>query len=283
MPLFTIWHIKSDSGFKSIMVYSYAWRSIFSPGKAVDFFPEKNPLPFEVKKAEFSRTNAWWLSELSRLIYVKGVNEIDNEQQTTARNYFLNKMGLEERWFYNGKYVQCAIVGTSAHHENSFSVLVFRGTQGRFSNWFFNLSASLSPWPSGGEVHRGFKLILMDAWETIQHQLDLISEPLYYTGHSLGGALAVLAASLKKPEAVYTFGSPRMGNVDFIESTNDIGIYRVVTRRDIVAGVPPFPGIQHVGKPCYLTNAATFDSQRSWFEAPGFLADHSPLNYTVQL
>ncbi|SLM31090.1 putative lipase [Desulfamplus magnetovallimortis] len=266
-----------------MMAYSYAWRSVFSPGKAVDFFPEKNPQPFETGKRGFSRTNAWWLSELSRLIYVKGFNEIDIEQQTKARNYYLNKMGLEEKWFFNGKYVQCAIIKTSSYHEDQFSVLVFRGTQGRFSNWYFNLHATLSPWPSGGEVHRGFKLILMDAWEAIQHQLDFISEPVYYTGHSLGGALAVLAASLKKPEAVYTFGSPRMGNRDFIESTKDIGIYRVVTPRDIVAGVPPFPAIQHVGQPCYLANPSASDSQRSWFQAPGFLADHSPLNYTVQL
>jgi predicted lipase len=165
----------------------------------------------------------------------------------------------------------------------SFSVLVFRGTQGRVSNWVFNFATALSPWPSGGYVHRGFKMLLMEAWDAIEHQLKHLSTPVYYTGHSLGGALAVLAASLRKPAAVYTFGSPRMGNSEFVNSTRGIDIYRVVNPRDIVACVPPIPSILHVGELHCLTNANTANSQRCWFEAPGFLADHSPANYSVQL
>ncbi len=266
------------------MSYTYAWGPIFNPGKAVSFFRAGiSPRPFEPENPEFSRANAWWLSELSRLIYLKGDNELGMEYQTQARNRFLNKIGLEERWFYNGRHVQCAIIGALQEQEKKFSALVFRGTQGTLSNWFFNLSTALAPWPSGGNVHRGFKLILMEAWEEIQQQLNFISEPIYYTGHSLGGALAVLAASLKKPEAVYTFGSPRMADFGFVNSTKHINIYRVVTPKDIVSSVPPFPGVMHVGKSHYLTNSKASDYRRSWFEAPKFLADHSPLNYTFQL
>jgi len=265
------------------MNYSYAWESILNPGKAVDFFQAKSPQQFVVQGSVFSRANAWWLSELSRLIYVKGDNENSNKCQTTARNHFLHKFGLEESWFYNGKHVQCAIISALPEREERFSVLVFRGTQGRLSNWLFNLSATLSPWPSGGLVHKGFKLLLLKVWEDIQQQLESISNPIFYTGHSLGGALAILAASLKKPEAVYTFGSPRMANADFVVATQHIHIFRVVNPRDIVAGVPPIPGMLHVGNPQYLTPSKTSESQRCWFEAPGFLADHSPSNYTVQL
>jgi len=265
------------------MAYSYAWRSVFNPGRAVDFFPENNQQQFETEKADFSRTNAWWLSELSRLIYLKSGDQNNIQDQTATRNLFLHKIGLEERWFYNGRHVQCAIIGTLAGAEKKFSVLVFRGTQGGISSWYFNLNMRLSPWPSGGKVHKGFKLLLIEAWEEIQQNLDLISEPVYYTGHSLGGALAVLAASLKRPEAVYTFGSPRIGNFDFVNSTEEINIYRVFTTNDIVVGVPPFPGIRHVGIPYTLSGSKEPDVQRSLFEAPGFLADHSPLNYTFQL
>lgn len=265
------------------MAYTYAWKSILNPGKAVDFFSKSNRQSFETNNTEFSQDNAWLLSELSRLIYLKSPSETGMEDQTTTRNSFLSKIGLEERWFYNGKHLQCAIMGAVEKQKRNFSILVFRGTQGRFSNWCFNLNTLLSQWPSGGKVHRGFKLILTQAWEEIQQQLDSISEPVYYTGHSLGGALAVLAASLKKPEAVYTFGSPRIGNLDFVNSTNDIRIYRVFTSNDIVAGVPPFPGIMHVGEPHTLTGSKEPYLERSLFEAPGFLADHSPLNYTFQL
>ncbi|MBF0230643.1 MAG: lipase family protein [Desulfamplus sp.] len=264
------------------MPYSYLWEDIFNPGKAVNFFSSNNPKPFTTKKLAFSRTNAWWLSELSRLIYVRDANEVDTEYVTVSRNSFLNKMGLEEKWFYNGRYVKCAIIGTLAANKNRFSVLVFRGTEGRISNWFFNFNTLLSPWLSGGKVHRGFKLLLMEAWEEIRQQLEFIKGPIYYTGHSLGGALAVLAASLKQPEAVYTFGSPMVGNSEFANSVEHIKIYRVVNPNDIVAGLSPFPGMMHVGEP-HLTNSKPFDHERAWLEPPDFLTDHSPLNYTFQL
>lgn len=264
------------------MVYSYAWKEIFSPGSAMDFFQTSELRPFDIHSSEFCRTNAWWLSELSRLMYVKGDDEGDGKHQTACRNHFLRKIGLTERWFYNGRHIQCAIIGTLPNHEKCYSVLVFRGTQGRLSNWFFNLSTTLSPWPAGGQVHNGFKQLLLEAWGEIEHQLRSLSGPVYYTGHSLGGALAVLAASLIAPEAVYTFGSPRMGNAHFVKSMKHIKIHRMVNPRDIVTSVPPIPGMMHVGDPQYLTIAKSLLSQRFWFEAPRFLADHSPSNYSVQ-
>jgi hypothetical protein len=40
------------------MAYSYAWETLFNPGKAVDFFPVGSRQPFEVHKDKFSRANA---------------------------------------------------------------------------------------------------------------------------------------------------------------------------------------------------------------------------------
>lgn len=265
------------------MNYSYTWEAIFNPGKADDFFQSNKARLFEVSAADYNRDKGWLLSELSRLIYLKGNSEEDPGSQTTRRNTYLSRVGLMERWFYNGKYIQCAIVSTRPEYGQNFSVLVFRGTQGGLASWLFNLSTILSPWPSGGQVHKGFKLMLLEAWKDIEQQLRNISGPLYYTGHSLGGALAVLSASLKKPDAVYTFGAPRIGNLDFVKSTQHIKIYRIVNSRDIVTAVPPIPGMFHAGEPHCLTGPKDDATQRSWFEAPGFLADHSPANYTVLL
>ncbi|MGB3209139.1 MAG: lipase family protein [Desulforhopalus sp.] len=266
------------------MVYSYSWEAVLRPGRAVDFFTNNALRPFDVQSPGFSRSNGWWLSELSRLMYVTGGDELESGKQTSTRNHFLCKVGLKESWFYNGKHLQCAIIQTKAGHRGKrFSTLVFRGTQGGLSSWLFNLSTVLSPWPSGGRVHKGFKHLLMDAWQEIQPQLDHVPTPLYYTGHSLGGALAVLAASLKEPSAVYTFGSPRVGNLEFINATQHINIYRVVNPRDIVTNIHPLPGLLHVGEPHTPASPMSPDSERSWFEAPDFLADHSPANYTFQL
>ena len=72
----------------------------------------------------------------------------------------------------------------------TFAVLVFRGTSGRLSNWLVNLDMALCPWPSGGNVHRGFKTVLVELWDTIATALNTVKKPLFFTGHSLGGTLA---------------------------------------------------------------------------------------------
>jgi predicted lipase len=78
---------------------------------------------------------------------------------------------------------------------------------------------------------------------------------LIFTGHSLGGALATVAAykyitkkilnyeKLKNIEiSLLTFGSPRVGNINFAEYMNQSGLkynVRVIFRNDLVSSLPP--------------------------------------------
>lgn len=78
-------------------------------------------------------------------------------------------------------------------------------------------------------------------------------EALYITGHSLGGAMAVIAAALihvypeleylrRKLRGVYTFGQPMVGDDDFAHSFGtQFGnkLFRHVYRNDIVPALPP--------------------------------------------
>ena len=268
------------------MVYSYAWKSVLNPGGDGDFFLPRNFEQFNVDDQSFNRTNGWWLSELSRLIYAPGGGCQSTEKQTLIRNTFLQRNGLEERWFYNGRYVQCAIIGNLSGNGKPFSVLVFKGTQGGISDWLFNVSSILSPWVGGGAVHKGFKVLLLKAWDEIEQKLKDVSRPIFYAGHSRGGALAVLAASLRKPQAVYTFGSPRIGDTRFCRVMESVNIYRVVNPKDIVTNVPPLPGIlgvRHVGRPQCLKRNEIPWLKRSLFDAPTCLAAHSPSNYSGML
>ena len=70
------------------------------------------------------------------------------------------------------------------------------------------------------------------------------------TGHSLGGALANLAAAdirekfpeFRKPMKLFTFGAPRVGNQQFARMMNTYypegNNFRVVNKRDIVPHIP---------------------------------------------
>lgn len=78
---------------------------------------------------------------------------------------------------------------------------------------------------------------------------------IYLTGHSLGGALAVLssfdiAAHTQRPVTVFTFGQPRVGGPKFREAYDALvpNSYRVVVDGDPIARVPGlFLDYEHVG------------------------------------
>ena len=118
-------------------------------------------------------------------------------------------------------------------------------------------------------VHRGFldycqAALFTDAaeGETAGERLaaDLRTHPsekLYLTGHSLGGAAAILAAARLSdlgvsPDQliVTTFGAPAVGNEDFVRTYQDrFTLRRVVMRGDPVKDALPSPlGFHHFGE-----------------------------------
>lgn len=118
-------------------------------------------------------------------------------------------------------------------------------------------------------VHRGFldycqAALFTDAaeGETAGERLaaDLRTHPsekLYLTGHSLGGAAAILAAARLSdlgvsPDQliVTTFGAPAVGNEDFVRTYQDrFTLRRVLMRGDPVKDALPSPlGFHHFGE-----------------------------------
>ena len=91
-------------------------------------------------------------------------------------------------------------------------------------------------------VHTGFYESFQSIEGKIKKDLEKnAGPPLYTTGHSLGGALAILATRYTAKDslgACYTFGGPRVGN-DKLDDIMFTPIYRMVHGADIVARVPP--------------------------------------------
>jgi hypothetical protein len=105
-------------------------------------------------------------------------------------------------------------------------------------------------------VHSGFLGRFDQIWKQIASTNFI--EPVWVTGHSLGGALATLVAFALRRVCgimpyVATFGSPRVGNAAFARAYNEFVPYttRVVHSLDLVPRAPKF-GYEHVNKLLHL-------------------------------
>ncbi len=143
------------------------------------------------------------------------------------------------------------------------AVLAFRGTCD-LQGWErdFDFPAMAMPGAPGVRVHCGFWTGWTRLRAGVMAAIDINLPPdlgLYITGHSLGGALAQLAAvALERDElaAVYTFGSPRVASLGF-DACVKTEHYRVVHDQDLVPAVPPPTpgGYAHSGDPRLLDPA----------------------------
>jgi hypothetical protein len=93
-------------------------------------------------------------------------------------------------------------------------------------------------------IHSGFQRAFNSVKTAISQKLQPLAEAgstIYITGHSLGGALALIATrelARGSHESCYTFGSPRVGQFGFADYIKT-PIYRVVNANDIVPRIPP--------------------------------------------
>jgi triacylglycerol lipase len=262
------------------------WDDLLRPGSATDFFSRREFPPFEPHAAAYSRPNALWLAELSRLVYRHDVEE-ENSPPRPGRSHFLKRVGLKQRAFLISEKTNTKAMLVEPIAPPAFAVLVFRGTQRSYKDARTDLDCGILLSSRGGiGVHRGFGAALDSVWDGIERELSCLTCPIFYTGHSLGGALAVLAASHRAPQAVYTFASPRIGNDAFVASLVDVPVHRVVDDQDAVTLLPPkLLGFRHVGA---LQLLKAPEENRSFWKAfvagpPKSLADHAPVNYVDRI
>jgi len=125
-------------------------------------------------------------------------------------------------------------------------------------------------------VHRGFLRSLDTIWREAEDALG--DGKVWFTGHSLGAALATLAADrLPGSHALYTYGSPRVGDKKFRQAFR-ANAYRFVNNNDGITVVPPrsslFP-YRHVGDLKYLDeDGCLIDDARWWQRFKAGLSGH---------
>jgi hypothetical protein len=137
-------------------------------------------------------------------------------------------------------------------------ILAFAGTDPAV---WQNLSSDFFQFlPSKNDTWSGFQTAADGARARVQDAMDksrALKCPLFVTGHSLGAAIAALAAEQAfdagvEPAAIYVFGMPRTGgNTFFTRYTGKLGskTYRLVHGLDVVARIPNSGiGFRHVGR-----------------------------------
>lgn len=136
---------------------------------------------------------------------------------------------------------------------NDTTVLVsFRGTQG-VADWIGNMKIH-STVSTYGSVHYGFYKAFQVARYSLEQQLEAQgaeSKTVIITGHSLGGAVATIAASEWRDTysigKLVTFGQPAVGKRDFVESMSEFSsrYFRYINGDDLVSRIPP--NYRHTG------------------------------------
>jgi triacylglycerol lipase len=224
---------------------------------------------FDASASDFKVDNARALMWFSQLAYeTHRPSTIDavalGEWEFTSVTPF-----IQQKTSVTGSFETCGLIG----QRDKAVILAFAGTD---PGIWQNLVSDFTPVPqAGSDIHEGFRMAAAAAQPQIDLAVQLCRQsgnPLFITGHSLGAAIAALAAlSATKagmpPQAVYTFGMPRVGGPLFGVSYGDLGkvTYRLVHGLDLVARVPPprlLTGFHHVGRLLQCDTGKKFDETR---------------------
>ncbi len=184
-------------------------------------------------------------AELSHLVYWR-----DSEVRRICAH-----IGIEPRRYLDRDGAQ-----TYVFESDVDCIVACRGTEGNdWNDIKADLKALLVVAETVGKVHLGFKEEADDIWPQLMDTLADNTKALWFTGHSLGAAMAQIYAGRcavadipSNPRALYTYGSPRVGTKRYINHVR-LDHERWVHNNDLVTRVPPpWFGYRHGGREIYI-------------------------------
>jgi triacylglycerol lipase len=263
------------------------WNNLFYPPADYKYFENSEQFDFEPDAAEFSWRNAWWLADAALLAYVKDWTLVTTSL-SSARLDDIRQVGSDR---------SKSTKGFVAFRSDPipFAIVSFRGTDKDDPRNALSDEDAVPARRDGYVVHRGFALALDQVWDTeVKPMLNdflkaFPAAPIYFTGHSLGAALATIAVTRFEGNkcSLYTIGSPRVGDERFtvavLQKTQLV--FRFVNGQDIVTQIPPEVPLQqyfrHVGREKYIDRNAVVREHPSEFDkfadmAQGIIAHDGP-------
>jgi triacylglycerol lipase len=278
------------------------------------FFENVAHHPLQPADTSLNLRNAWWLMDAAFLSY---------SNETVITREYQKIEGATVRSFSGKHTTQCYVASSPA-----WIVLAFRGTQ------VDDFWQSVLDWTTdarfvpvldahGHWVHAGFKSAVEEVWRDVTDHIRNLQasqrRPLWICGHSLGAALATIAANLCSDDAalgfagLYTFGSPRIGDRRFGTRITPPVVFRFQNDSDLVTHVPLGLVFHHVGALQFVDGSGRLHRHvdrrgqlllragaalspmaahslsgllhegADDLPLPGFLADHAPINYAILL
>lgn len=207
---------------------------------------------FRARATDFSMRNSRFLAELSLAAY--------QESETRLKHELANLDLADCRLIEDAETDTQALVGST----KQAIVVAFRGTEPtKLKDLLTDIELCMVDGPLG-KVHEGFWESLEAIWSKLERAIAARHDgkrALWFTGHSLGGALAQLAVArviqLGRPaQGMYSYGAPRCGNVRFASQFNRLArssAFRFVNEADLIPDVTPkFLGFEHCGRYCEL-------------------------------
>tara|TARA_R110002167_G_scaffold247308_10_gene452920 strand:- start:1273 stop:2193 length:921 start_codon:yes stop_codon:yes gene_type:complete len=208
---------------------------------------------FDYQKVDtYNPINNYLLAQLCGLIYQTTVQiraQIDQWNQDTPSL----KLKLVVEDIGSFRFI---VVSNEA-----YIIVCFRGTDS-FENWLSDFNIALEPFKNDQQqlVHKGFYnsiLAMNDKLNAIILKVRKNGQYIYLTGHSLGGAQAILSgfvcSQLANFTSVTTFGEPKIGNwaltahlnhsLNSSPPSNKSRIYRNINGMDPVPYLPIFYGL----------------------------------------
>jgi pimeloyl-ACP methyl ester carboxylesterase len=226
------------------------------------------------RRAAYSDRTAAFLAKLAMLAYIT----FEDDQKRKILEGMLTHGGVKLL-----ETISIADTEAMVAETDKFVVVAFRGTSSR-AHLKTDIQARLNVARVAVDgrcvrVHAGFYAAFRKIEAKLREVLTAQDEAkaVYLTGHSLGGALALVAAAAfggndklgDRIAAVYTFGAPRVGGADFPNLVK-APHYRVVNSGDVVPLVPPnwLMGYVHTGMPILLKRNSEHPIKRNpWSSA----------------
>ncbi len=229
---------------------------------------------FKWDTTRYSPQNAYWLAQASQLAY-KAIADDKSTIDESKIFEALNSWDSSGNLFTKIKTFNKNSTQSFVAQSENFIIASFRGTN-EWQDWLDNLNLPAIP-HNLGRVHRGFQNALEDVWDEMLATIDQFKDnhqTLWLTGHSLGGALATLAAAERIDEdqpwnGLYTFGQPRCVDRTMARNINVEArgrIFRFQNNNDIVTRIPQrLMGYSHTGTFVYIDKNKEIHTDIHWW------------------